>query len=201
MTRIMGISTPVRLALALTIIAAPLTAFAQASTPAAFVLNSGDTAWMLTSTALVLMMTLPGLALFYGGMVRRKNVVATVAQSFAITRVVTLAWFAVGYSIAFGTNPDAGQNRVWGGLGDVMLRNLALDKPYVIAGVAYGVPEYVYMMFRMTFAIITQALICGAFAERFKFSALLLFTCFGQSWSTPRSPAGSGEAASWAPWG
>ena len=158
---------------------APFAAAAQVaatSTASAFVLNSGDCAWMLTSTALVLMMTVPGLALFYGGMVRGKNVIATVAQSFAVACVVTLTWFVAGYSIAFCAHPDAGQNPWWGGLGDLMLKNLAVDKPYAIAGAAYGVPQYVYMMFQMTFAIITPALICGAFAERLKFSALILFT-------------------------
>ena len=156
--------------------AATPAAAAPVSTATTFVLNSGDTAWMLTSTALVLMMTIPGLALFYGGMVRKKNVIATVAQSFAMTCVVTLVWFIASYSIAFGTLKDAWWNQWWGGLGNVMLKNLAVDKPYTIAGTAYGIPEYVYMMFQMTFAIITPALICGAFAERFKFSALLLFT-------------------------
>ncbi len=138
--------------------------------------DSGDTAWMLTSTALVLMMTIPGLALFYGGMVRRKNVIATVAQSFAITCVVTVVWFVAAYSIAFGTHPDAEQNRWWGGTGKLMLRSVTMDKSYTIASSAQTIPEYVYMMFQMTFAIITPALICGAFAERMKFSALLLFT-------------------------
>jgi Amt family ammonium transporter len=137
--------------------------------------NSGDTAWMLTSVALVLMMTIPGLALFYGGMVRRKNVIATVAQSFAITAVVTIVWYVCGYSIAFGTNPDPNQNRYWGGLGNVLLKSVTMDKPFMIAGAAVTIPEYIYMMFQMTFAIITPALICGAFAERMKFSALLLF--------------------------
>ena len=137
--------------------------------------NSGDTAWMLSSVALVLLMTIPGLALFYGGMVRRKNVIATVAQSFAITCVVTVVWYVCTYSIAFGTNPDAGQNKYWGGLGGVMLKNITMDKPYAIAGSPVTIPEYVYMMFQMTFAIITPALICGAFAERMKFTALLLF--------------------------
>jgi Amt family ammonium transporter len=137
--------------------------------------NSGDTAWMLTSTALVLMMTIPGLALFYGGMVRRKNVIATVAQSFVITALVTVLWYVIGYSIAFGTNADASQNRWWGGLGNLLLGQVTMDKPYLIAGTATTIPEYVYMMFQMTFAIITPALICGAFAERMKFSALLLF--------------------------
>jgi Amt family ammonium transporter len=140
--------------------------------------NSGDTAWMLTSTALVLLMTIPGLALFYGGMVRRKNVIATVAQSFAITAIVTVVWYLVEYSIAFGTNPDAGMNQYFGGFGQVLLKGISpviTNKPYTIAGSATTIPEYVYMMFQMTFAIITPALICGAFAERFKFSALVLF--------------------------
>ncbi|HEY5288983.1 MAG TPA: ammonium transporter [Caulobacteraceae bacterium] len=137
--------------------------------------NSGDTAWMLSSVALVLLMTIPGLALFYGGMVRRKNVIATVAQSFAITCVVTVVWYVCSYSIAFGTNPDPGQNQYWGGLGNVMLKSVTMDKPFAIAGSAVTIPEYVYMMFQMTFAIITPALICGAFAERMKFTALLLF--------------------------
>ena len=151
---------------------------AAASTPApspASPFVAGDTAWMLTATALVLMMTIPGLALFYGGMVRKKNVIATVAQSFAITAVVTLVWFVATYSIAFSTNPDPAQNKVWGGLGDAMLRQISMTKAFSVAGVTQTIPEYVYMTYQMTFAIITPALICGAFAERFKFSALLLF--------------------------
>ncbi|HXV01737.1 MAG TPA: ammonium transporter [Caulobacteraceae bacterium] len=165
--------------------AAPTPAPAVAATPAPATAappansnaspNSGDTAWMLSSVALVLLMTIPGLALFYGGMVRRKNVIATVAQSFAITCVVTVVWYLCSYSIAFGTNPDAGQNKYWGGLGNVMLKSVTMDKPFQIAGTAVTIPEYVYMMFQMTFAIITPALICGAFAERMKFTALLLF--------------------------
>src|SRR5579875_990277 len=98
--------------------------------------NSGDTAWMLTSTALVLMMTIPGLALFYGGMVRRKNVISTVAQSFAITALVTVIWYVCGYSIAFATSPDPVQNKWWGGLGDVLLKSVTMDKPFAIAGAA-----------------------------------------------------------------
>jgi Amt family ammonium transporter len=140
--------------------------------------DSGDTAWMLTSTALVLLMTIPGLALFYGGMVRRKNVIATVAQSFAITAIVTVVWYVVEYSIAFGTHPDANMNKVWGGFGRFLLNGISpvvTTKPYTIAGSANTIPEYVFMMFQMTFAIITPGLICGAFAERFKFSALVLF--------------------------
>jgi Amt family ammonium transporter len=156
-------------------------AAAPAAAPTSTATSSGDTAWMLTSTALVLLMTIPGLALFYGGMVRKKNVIATVAQSFMMTCVVTLVWYFISYSIAFGTHPDANQNKYWGGAANFMLKGIAMDDAkgahtYTIAGTAMTIPEYVYMMFQLTFAIITPALICGAFAERMKFSALLLFT-------------------------
>ncbi|MGC1301189.1 MAG: ammonium transporter [Caulobacteraceae bacterium] len=155
----------------------PSIAAAQAAaSPPALKVDTGDTAWMLVSTALVLMMTIPGLALFYGGMVRKKNVIATVAQSFAITAVVTLTWFIAGYSMALGTNASAAANAWWGGLGNLFLKQISMTKSYTIAGATLTIPEYVYMMYQMTFAIITPALICGAFAERFKFSALLLFT-------------------------
>ena len=168
--------------------AAPATAPATASTaaapakaaaPATQKTDTGDTAWMLTSTALVLMMTIPGLALFYGGMVRRKNVIATVAQSFAITAIVTVTWFVCEYSFAFGTASDPGINKWFGGFGQLFLNGISPvpdAKPYTIAGASNTIPEYVFMMYQMTFAIITPALICGAFAERFKFSALCLFT-------------------------
>ncbi|CAN5322653.1 ammonium transporter [soil metagenome] len=150
-----------------------------AAAPTVQKVDTGDTAWMLTSTALVLLMTIPGLALFYGGMVRRKNVIATVAQSFAITAVVTVVWFLVEYSIAFGTATDANTNKYIGGFAKIMLEGIspvADNKPYMIAGAANTIPEYVFMMYQMTFAIITPALICGAFAERMKFAAVLLFT-------------------------
>ena len=136
-------------------------------------LSSGDTAWMLTSTALVLLMTIPGLALFYAGMVRKKNVLATLMQSFAITCVVTILWWAIGYSWAFtpGTPWLGGTTRMFfNGMtfmkdaGKVSVSHLALT-----------IPETVYAMFQMTFAIITPALIAGAFAERMKFSAMLIF--------------------------
>src|SRR5579885_425421 len=141
-------------------------AFAQASPPApAF--NAGDTAWMLTATALVLMMTIPGLALFYGGMVRKMNVLATVMQSFAITCLVTILWTVLGYSLAF-----TGGTRFIGGLSQVLLNALRIDS---VNPLAKTIPESVYMTFQMTFAIITPALICGAFADRMKFSALLWF--------------------------
>ena len=159
--------------LAAAALGAPLAAQAQAAAPAKpWAPDTGDTAWMLTSTALVLMMTLPGLALFYGGMVRKKNIIATLAQSFVITCLVTVLWAVVGYSLAFTNNPDAGANAWIGGFGDIMLHGIKMTAPSALAPT---IPEYVYMMYQMTFAIITPALICGAFAERFKFSGLLLF--------------------------
>ena len=130
-------------------------------------LDTGNTAWMLTSTALVLMMTIPGLALFYGGMVRRKNVLATMAQSFAITALMTVLWMIAGYSIAFGDG-GAGQS-FWGGLSNAFLVNMGKD---TLNGT---IPDSVFMTFQMTFAIITPALITGAFAERMKFSSMLVF--------------------------
>lgn len=146
-----------------------LPALAQDAT-AAPKLDSGDTAWMLTSTALVLMMTIPGLALFYGGMVRRKNVLSTLMQSFAITALVTIIWFIVGYSLAF---TDGGAANPWiGGLAKAFHNNVGVGTTNSLAGT---IPEYVFSMFQMTFAIITPALIAGAFAERMKFSAMLIF--------------------------
>src|SRR6201981_2093128 len=135
--------------------------------PAASTLNTGDTAWMLTSTALVLIMTIPGLALFYGGMVRKMNVLATVMQSFAVTCLVTVLWAIVSYSLAF----TSGSPFV-GGLSRLLLLGRTLDS---VNDLAKTIPESVYMTFQMTFAIITPALICGAFADRMKFSALLWF--------------------------
>jgi Amt family ammonium transporter len=140
-------------------------------------LDSGDTAWMLTSTALVLMMTIPGLALFYAGMVRKKNILATMMQSFTICCLVTIVWIIAGYSLAFTNgSPYIGDlSRFFlNGFGDTW------DKAFVL-GAGSGneqpqtVPESVYMMFQMTFAIITPALIAGAFADRMKFSALIVF--------------------------
>ncbi len=130
-------------------------------------LDTGDTAWMLTSTALVLMMTVPGLALFYGGMVRKMNVLATAMQSFAVTCLVTVLWMVAGYSLAFTEG-----NAVFGGLGRVFLAGLGLEDAH---GLAPTIPESVFMTYQMTFAIITPALVCGAFADRMKFSALLWF--------------------------
>ncbi len=130
-------------------------------------LDTGDTAWMLTSTALVLMMTIPGLALFYGGMVRRKNVLATAVQSFAVCCLMSVLWMVAGYSLAFG---DGGSlNAYIGNLDNLFLSGLAVD---ALSGT---IPESVFMTFQMTFAIITPALITGAFADRMKFSAVLWF--------------------------
>jgi Amt family ammonium transporter len=132
-------------------------------------LDTGDTAWMLTSTALVLMMTIPGLALFYGGMVRKKNVLATVMQIFAITCLVTVLWMILGYSLAFGTNESEAMNAYFGGFSKALLAGITNDS------LTLTIPEWVFIVFQMTFAIITPALIVGAFAERMKFSALLWF--------------------------
>jgi Amt family ammonium transporter len=154
---------------ALALLALP--ALAQDAPAAAPTVDTGNTAWMLTSTALVLMMTIPGLALFYGGMVRKKNVLATIMQSFAITCLVTIIWFVVGYSIAF---TDGGPTQAWlGGFSKVFHNNISVSTLW-LPGVA-NIPEYVFSMFQLTFAIITPALIAGAFAERMKFSAMLLF--------------------------
>ncbi|HUO98089.1 MAG TPA: ammonium transporter [Rhizomicrobium sp.] len=135
-------------------------------------IDSGDTAWMITSSALVLMMTIPGLALFYGGMVRRKNVLATMAQSFGATCIITILWMIVGYSAAFTTNPDAGVNAFIGGFGSLFLNSMTLNS---VNPLAATIPESVYMFFQMTFAIITPALIAGSLADRMKFSAFLWF--------------------------
>ncbi len=135
-------------------------------------LNSGDTAWILTSTALVLLMTIPGLALFYGGMVRRKNVIATVAQSFAITCLVTVIWMAISYGMAFGVNPNPEINKYVGSFNVLFLNGVGIDTAY---SAAPKLPEMLWVVYQMTFAIITPALIAGAFAERMKFSGMLLF--------------------------
>jgi ammonium transporter, Amt family len=136
-------------------------------------INSGDTAWMLTSTALVLMMTIPGLALFYGGMVRKKNVLATLMQSFAVTCVVTLLWFVIGYSWAFTPG-----SAFLGGTSRMFFNGMTFmhdANKLTVSHLALTIPETVYAMFQLTFAIITPALIAGAFADRMKFSALLVF--------------------------
>ena len=130
--------------------------------------DSGDAAWILTSTALVLFMTLPGLALFYGGLVRAKNVLSVLVQCFTIACVVSILWVIYGYSLAFG---DGGSANAWiGGLDNAFLANVTRES---LVGT---LPESVFVMFQMTFAIITPALIIGGFAERMKFSSMLLFS-------------------------
>src|SRR5688572_17848379 len=130
-------------------------------------INSGDTAWMLTSAALVLMMTGPGLALFYSGLVRKKNVLATMMQSFILMAIVTVLWAVVGYSLAF----DIG-NPFIGGLRFAFLNGVEAAP----AEYAATIPHTTWMVYQLMFAIITPALICGAYAERMKFSAMVLFS-------------------------
>mgnify|MGYP003894111759 FL=1 len=140
-----------------------------ASSPSfADTLNGADTAWILTSTALVLFMTIPGLALFYGGLVRSRNVLSVLMQCFSITCVVSIVWLVAGYSLAFS---DGGAMNAWiGGLGNVMLAGIAEDT------VSGTIPESAFALFQMTFAIITPALIVGGFAERIRFSAMMIFS-------------------------
>ena len=177
-------SAPAAPAAAAPAVAAPAAAPAVAAPAGPPKLDSGDTAWMLSSTGLVLLMTIPGLALFYAGMVRKKNVLATMMQSFVICCIVTLVWTVAGYSIAFTPGTP-----YMGDFSRVMLKGI---EGFIVKGndtqafvLASGIkdvadmgttiPETVYMMFQMTFAIITPALIAGAFADRMKFSALCLF--------------------------
>ena len=149
-------------AAAMAVLTSSVPAFAQESS-----LDTGDTAWMLTATALVLLMTIPGLALFYGGMVRKKNVLSTVMQSFAVTCLMTILWMVAGYSIAFS---DGGSLNPWvGGLDKAFFSGISLDD---LSGT---IPESVFITFQLTFAIITPALITGAFADRMKFSSMLIF--------------------------
>src|SRR4030095_3412858 len=128
-------------------------------------LDSANTAWMLTAAVLVLFMTLPGLALFYAGLVRTKNVLSVLMQCFSITCIVTLAWVFVGYSIAFGDG-----NAWWGGLGKAFLAGIDVKT------VKGSIPETVFAMYQLTFAIITPALVIGAYAERVRFGGMLLFS-------------------------
>ena len=149
------------------VIAAAGPALAQAAAAPEPKLDTGDTAWMLTSTALVLLMTIPGLALFYGGMVRKKNVLGTLGHSFAITCLVSVIWVIVGFSLAF----SKGDSSIVGNLDQFLLAGIEKDTLWA----PLNIPSSVFMMFQMTFAIITPALITGAFAERMKFSAMLWF--------------------------
>jgi ammonium transporter, Amt family len=146
---------------------------AAAAAPAAPVPNKGDTAWMLVSSALVLMMSVPGLALFYGGLVRTKNMLSVLAQVFAIVSIVAIIWVVYGYSLAF-TN-GGGLNDYVGGFSKAFLKGVDVNAVAATFSNGVVIPELVYMAFQMTFACITPALIIGAFAERIKFSAVITF--------------------------
>jgi Amt family ammonium transporter len=151
-----------RLAPVTAILAVASPAFAQSSK-----IDAADTAWMISATGLVLMMTIPGLALFYAGMVRKKNVLATMAQSLSATFLVSIAWAFVGYSLAF-----TGDGAFIGTLERIFLRDVTLD---AVSPLAKTIPESLFMIYQMTFAIITVALVAGSVADRLRFSAFLLF--------------------------
>jgi len=166
-------------------VATPAPAPAPMSRPglvAAATLNGADTAWMMTSTALVLLMTLPGIALFYGGMVRKKNVLNTMACVVAICAIVSLLWFAVGYSLAFTPGSGALGRYIGGGerLWFAGLDYVKDTQQVAVSHIAPNIPEAVYAMFQLTFAIITAALVVGSFVERMRFSAVL---CFISLWT------------------
>src|SRR5437588_7310203 len=131
-------------------------------------IDGGDTAWMIAATALVLMMTIPGLALFYCGMVRKKNVLATMAQSLACTGLCSLLWFAFGYSLSF-----VGEGPYLGTLQRAFMRGTSMEATSAFAS---SIPETLFMFYQMTFAIITVALVAGSVADRMRFSAYLLFS-------------------------
>jgi Amt family ammonium transporter len=151
-------------------------AFAEeAAAVVAPVANKGDTAWLLVSTVLVLMMSIPGLALFYGGLVRSKNMLSVLTQVFMIVSLVSVMWVVFGYSLAFTEAPGS-LNAFIGGFSKVFLSGVTVESVAATFSNGVVVPEYAYMAFQMTFACITPALIVGAFAERIRFSAVLLFT-------------------------
>ena len=166
-----------------------------ASENTATALNKADTAWMIVATALVLFMTLPGLALFYGGLVRSKNVLSVLVQCFALAGVMTLLWVVYGYSLAF-TNGGALQKYI-GGFDQILLKGITVDS------VSGTIPESLFAAFQMTFAIITPALIVGAFAERMKFSGMILFSIlwFTFSYLPICHMAWSGDGALFHDWG
>ncbi|UCH44637.1 MAG: ammonium transporter [Nitrospiraceae bacterium] len=184
-------------AIFLGILALPIKSFAEE----AGTINTGDTAWMIVATALVLFMTIPGLSLFYGGLVRSKNVLSIFVQCFAITCLMSILWVIYGYSIAFdGTGMVPGTfnfHSLFGGLSKVFLNGVGVDS------VSGTIPETVFVIFQMTFAIITPALMVGAFAERMKFSAVMLFVTiwFTLSYLPICHMAWGGEGALFVNWG
>ena len=155
-----------------------LPALAQEATPpAAPVMDKGDVAWMMTSSLLVLFMALPGLALFYGGLVRSKNVLSILMQTTMIAAIMMVVWVFYGYSFAFGGS----DNPFFGGFGKLFLKGVTVDSMSATFSAGYVIPEYLFITFQMTFAAITPALILGAFADRVKFSAVVLFSIL---WAT-----------------
>jgi Amt family ammonium transporter len=164
-------------------------------------IDSGDTAWMIVATALVLFMTIPGLSLFYGGLVRKKNVLSILVQCFAITCMMSILWVFYGYSVAFNNTGmvegTLNLHSFVGGLGNVFLSGISVDS------VSGTIPETVFVIFQMTFAIITPSLMVGAFAERMKFSAVMLFTAiwFTFSYLPICHMAWGGGGALFADWG
>ena len=153
---------------------AALPALAQevATEAAAPVMDKGDVSWMMTSTALVLFMTIPGLALFYGGLVRSKNMLSILMQTTIIACLMMVVWVVYGYSVTFGGSTSA----IWGGTAKLFLAGITADSMSATFSAGYVIPEYLFIVFQMTFAAITPALIIGAFAERVKFSAVLVFS-------------------------
>jgi len=145
---------------------------AMAQDAAAPVMDKGDVSWMMTSTVLVLFMTIPGLALFYGGLVRSKNMLSVLMQTTLIACLVMVIWVVYGYSVTFG----GGTSPYWGGFGKLFLAGVTPDSMSATFSAGYVIPEYLFIVFQMTFAAITPALIIGAFAERVKFTAVLLFS-------------------------
>ena len=144
--------------------------FAETTVPSPPVANKGDTAWMIVATVLVILMVIPGLALFYGGMVRAKNMLSILMQVFVIFSMISILWAIYGYSIAFTEG-----NAFFGGFSKIFLKGITPDSLAATFSKGVFVPEYIYVAFQLTFAAITPALIIGAFAERVKFSAVLLF--------------------------
>ena len=150
-------------------------AFWPASAQAAATVNKGDTAWMLTATAFVVLMTIPGLALFYGGLVRSKNVLSVLMQVLVVFSIISILWVLYGYSLAFTGNASAGLNPFIGGFSKAFLAGVGTTSEIGTFSKETNIPELAFVIFQMTFACITPALIVGAFAERMKFSAVLLF--------------------------
>ena len=165
-----------RIGLAAAGMLAAMPGWAQDAAP---VMDKGDVSWMMTSSVLVLFMTIPGLALFYGGLVRSKNMLSVLMQSTLIACMIMVIWVVYGYSVTFG----GGTSPYWGGFGKLFLAGVGVDSMSATFSAGYVIPEYLFIVFQMTFAAITPILIVGAFAERVKFSAVLLFSAIWVTFS------------------